>query len=149
MAKIQAFPDTPTPDFNKKSDKKPWRKRLSEVRADFFPEWVPVLALGLFWLFTLPGMLSVVSGRILPGLLSGAGLVLASTMAIMAWDTYGAKWKTAVWAILISFVTTFVLTKFPDLSLLLVVVPTGLFVALRVNMNARRLLATVRDRRYR
>lgn len=149
MSKVKAFPDTPTPDFTKKSEKKPWRKRLANVRAEFFPEWVPVLALGAFWLFTLPGMLSVVSGRVLPGLLSGAGLVLASILALMSWETYSAKWKTAVWAILISFVTTYVLTKFPEWSLLTVIIPTGLFVALRVNMNARRLWVTVQDRRMR
>lgn len=149
MAKIQAYSDTPTPDFNKKSTKKPWRKRLANARADFFPEWVPVLALGLFWGLTLPGMLSVVSGRILPGMISGISLVIASTLAVMVWETYSAKWKTTVWAIMLSFLTTFILTRYPEWSLLLVIIPTGLFVALRVNMNARRLWATVQERRWR
>lgn len=149
---IRAYANPVTPDLSSEGmenrKKTPTRKRLAQIKAEYFPAWVPVIGISLFWLITLPGMLAVLVERLLPGALTGIGLVVATTLAVLSWETYTPKWRTMAIALALSLAITYTMVQIPETpgALLWIVVPTGLFVALRVNMNARRIIARIRNR---
>lgn len=140
MAKIEAFPEDSVKsveDF----DPIVLKKRIERAGRDFFPPWVFTVALSMLWLITLPGILAVISLNFLGGVVAGVGLVLASMLAVLVYETYSPAWRTIAWAIPISLGLSYLAMQLGDFPgrLLLIIIPTGLFVAMRVNMNARKL----------
>ena len=140
MAKIEAFPEDSVKSIED-FDPNTLKKRVEKAGREFFPPWVFTVALSMFWLITLPGILAVISLNFLSGILAGIGLVLASMLAVLVYETYSPGWRTIAWAIPISLGLSYLATLVGDFPgrLLMIIIPTGLFVAMRVNMNARKL----------
>lgn len=138
MAKIEAFPESPR---QKDFDPSDLTRKVKKTTREFFPPWVFTVALSLLWLALLPGMLAAIAGNLASGVLAGVGLVLASMLAVLVYDTYSPSWRTIAWGIVISLALSYLAIQIGDFPgrLLMIIIPTGLFVAMRANMNARKL----------
>ena len=147
MAKIKAFPEPKAFD-ERELDPRSIKAKIDKKRDEFFPPWVLTIALGLVWLSILPGVLAVLAANLVSGAIAGVGLVLSSVLALLLYDTYSPSWRSLAWAIPLSMILTYVAIQVGDFpgKLLMVIIPTGLFIALRANMNGRKMLEMWRMR---
>lgn len=143
MAKIEAFPESESPQDSYDFDPFVVKRKVEKAGSRFFPPWVFTVALSLLWLLILPGIMSVIAGNFLSGILAGIGLVLASMLALLVYETYSPSWRTVAWAMALSVGLSYAVIQIGDFPgrLLAIIIPTGLLVAARVNMNARKLFA--------
>lgn len=128
------------------------RYKARRVRKFLFPEPVWVVLIAVLWAVLLPGIFAVLTQNIISGVLAGLGLIITTTLVVLLWDTYTPKWRTMAWSMLLSSMLAVITLRFVEPTngvLMLVIVPTGLFVAARANMNFRKLILMIRDRRSR
>jgi len=126
------------------------RYKARRVRKFLFPEPVWVVLIAVVWAVLLPGLFAVLTQNIVSGVLAALMLIITTTLIVLLWETYTPKWRTMAWSMLISSVLAVVALRFVEPQngvLLLAIIPTGLFVAARANMNFRKLIITIKERR--
>ena len=150
---MSKMPNNQIQVFPKREEKTPKieMQRVKTSFSEFFPPVIPFILLSLLWLCFIPFSFGVIAGNLVSGMVAGYGLVISSIMAVALWDTKTAKWKTIAWALLLSMTLTALIAQGSYFSgkLLLVIIPTGLLVALRANRNFEKLILSARSRRYR
>lgn len=140
MSKIRVH-EEPTVVGEVDADPQSVARGIKGFVGGFFPQWVKTFTFAAAWLAMLPSLMALIAPNPLSGMLSGAGLVLASSFAVVAYPTYSPPWRTLAWGLLLSTTIVFFLLLIPSFpfKLFVVLIPTGLLVAARVNMNWRRL----------
>lgn len=126
------------------------RYKARRARKFLFPEPVWVVLIAVLWAVLLPGIFAVLTQNIVSGVLAGLMLIITTTLVVLLWDTYTPKWRTMAWSMLISSLLAVFVLRFVEPEngvLMLVIIPTGLFVAGRANMNFRKLIITIKERR--
>lgn len=124
------------------------KTRLRSGAKAFFPPWVFVVALSLFWSTILIGSMTVIVRNPMSGTLTALSLILVSALSVLAYPTYSAKWRTIAWAMFLSVFLTYIVTQLETFSgnLLIIIIPTLLLVFARSNMNLRRFIESRRNR---
>lgn len=143
MVKIEAFPESEVKDI----DINPYRvrRRVRGKVKEFVPDWVLTIVFSVVWGFILTAFLVVTASNIVSGMISGITFVLAAVIALLMFPTYSPSYRTVLWSIAISSTCAYAATYFSLDNLLIILVPTAIFIALRVNMNGRKLWSLMRD----
>lgn len=146
--KVVGKPNQKQEELSLTDRQKRLKSKVDKIGKEFFPAWVFVVALSLLWGTILIGSMVILVNNPISGALCALTLVLVTTLSVLAYETYSAKWRTVAWAAVLSLTLTGILTQLDDFpgKLLVIVIPTLILVGLRANMNGRKFLESRRLR---